>query len=357
MNLSESNERAMRPAPGLRMLSVVLLGALTANAVAQSQSIILNTQPTPTEIELLDGTDVNLDPLSGDITATPLDPEACSAVADCSDVQVAITGFSVSPSTVTQGQTATFSWNGRGAWECEGTGLAGTTWNGTKLPSGSQGVSTAAVTPDTYTVGLTCSNGPVIDTANVTLTVNESGGGGGGGVPQFCINDGRVPPAGLDQDTAIIDGSNTTTRTWLQLFGQEFPDGNGRDTAIQRDRYASLEFDTTGISSGTSGRLTFDVLQTFVPSGQKIVTLSQCPGDFTDLNDANCKRFVGQGSVRWAVNSGGGFDCILEPNTTYYLNILYTDNDDPPYDDWACTGASNPTAASQCGDIINTLVN
>ncbi|NKI35082.1 hypothetical protein HFP89_07875 [Wenzhouxiangella sp. XN79A] len=356
MNHSESNERVARCLQPVRCLSALVLAVLAGTAFAQSQSIILDTSPTPTTIELLDGTDVLLDPLSGNITATPLDPAACSATTDCSDVQVSITSFNVSPSTVTQGQTTNFGWNGRGAWECQGAGLPATTWNGTKLPAGNQAVSTAALSPDTYTVTLECSNGPVTDTADVSLTVIP-GGGGGGGVPAFCVDDGRVPPAGLTQDTAIIDGSSTVTQTWLQLFGQDFPQGNGRDTAIQRDRYASLQFDTDGLATGVSGRVTFDVLQTFVPSGQKIVTLSQCPGDFTDLNDNNCKRFLGQGSVRWAINSGGGFDCVLQPNTTYYLNILYTDNDDAPYDDWACTGASNPTTATQCGDIINSLVN
>ncbi len=355
MNPSEANEKSGRAHPAMRLLPAAALALLTVQAVAQSQSIILNTSPTPTEIELLDGADVNLDPVSGDLTATPLDPAACSATTDCSDVQVSITGFSVSPTTVTQGQSVLFNWNGRGAWECEGSGLAGTTWNGAKLPSGSQSVSTAALAPNTtYNVTLDCSNGPVSDTANVSLTVNPSGGTG---VPQFCIDDGRVPPAGLIRDTQILDGSSATTTTWFQLFGQEFPDGNGRDMAIQNGRYAQLDFDTDGLTTGVSGRVTFDVLQTFVPSGEKIITLSQCPGDFTDLNDANCKKFVGQGAIRWGINSGGGFDCVLSPNTTYYLNILYTANDDPPYDDWACTGASNPTGAAVCGDIINSLVN
>ena len=355
MNLSEYNEKAACLRSAVRCLPAAALALFAAQAVAQSQSIILNTSPTPTEIELLDGTDVNLDPISGDLSATPLDPAACSATTDCSDVQVSITGFTVSPTTVTQGESVSVNWNGRGAWQCEGSGLTGTTWNGTKLPSGSQAVSTAPLAPNTtYDVTLDCSNGPVTDTASVSLTVNE--GSGGGGVPQFCIDDDRVPPAGLSQDTQILDGSSTITETWPQLFGQPFPQGNGRDMAIQNGRYAQLEFNTDGLSTGVSGRLTFDILQTFVPSGQKIISLSQCPGDFTDLNDSNCKKFVGQGSLRWAINSGGGFDCILSPNTTYYLNILYTDDDDPPYDDWACTGASNPTAASLCGDIINTLV-
>lgn len=356
MNLPESNAKAGRLHTAMRILPAAALSLFTAQAVAQSQSIILNTSPTPTEIELLDGTDVNLDPISGDLSATPLDPAACSATTDCSDVQVSVTNFTVSPTTVTQGQSVNVNWNGRGAWECAASGLPGTTWDGLKLPSGSQAVSTAALAPNTtYDVTLDCSNGPVTDTAIVSLTVNE--GSGGGGVPQFCIDQGRVPPAGLIRDTQILDGSATTTETWSQLFGQNFPQGNGRDMSIQNGRYAQLDFTTDGLSTGVSGRLTFDVLQTFVPSGQKIVTLSQCPGDFTDLNDTNCKRFVGQGSLRWAINSGGGFDCVLSPNTAYYLNILYTADDDPPYNDWACTGAGNPTSASLCGDIINNLVN
>src|SRR6056297_3736677 len=94
MNPSEANEKSGRAHPAMRLLPAAALALLTVQAVAQSQSIILNTSPTPTEIELLDGADVNLDPVSGDLTATPLDPAACSATTDCSDVQVSITGFS-----------------------------------------------------------------------------------------------------------------------------------------------------------------------------------------------------------------------------------------------------------------------
>lgn len=354
MNSFDSHEKTPTTRVVTRVFSALFLGALTANAVAQSQSIILNTSPTPTEVELLDGTDVNLDPLTGNLTATPLDPNACSATTDCTDVQVSVESFVVSPSTVNQGQNVQFSWSARGAWECQGSGLPGTTWNGTKAPSGSQFVSTAAVTPDTYTVTLDCNNGPVTDSRTANVTVETGGGGGGGGVPQFCFDEGRVPPAGLTQDTQLIVGSSQVTETWQQAFGNAFPNGNERDMSILNDRYASLEF-TVPPQNGTTGRVTFDALQTFISSGSKIVTISECPGDFTSFNN-NCSRFISQSAIRWAIGSGGGFDCVLTPNTTYYLNILYTGNDDPPYNDWSCTGSGNPDFASECGDIVKPLL-
>jgi hypothetical protein len=358
MNFFDTTERAGKISLRGQCLTAAMLSVFSAHALAQSQSIILNTSPTPTEVELLDGTDVNLDPLSGNLTATPLDPAACSATTDCTDVDVSISSFVVSPSTVNQGQNVTFSWSGRGAWSCEGSGLAGTTWNGTKLPSGSQVVSTASLTPDTtYSVDLECSNGPVLDTANVSLTVNESGGGGGGGVPQFCVDDGRVPPAGLTQDTTIlVSNGSAQTVTWEQVFDLNFPFGNGPDVAINRDRYASLRFNTGTLSTGTSGRIAFDFTQTFLPTGRKVVTISECPGDFTTLLSNACRvTDLGNGAIRWEIVTGGGFDCRLQPNTDYYLNILYTQDTAPPYD-WSCSGASNPSTATQCGDIVSPIV-
>lgn len=340
-----------------RFVLAAALALIATGTMAQSQSIILNTTPTPTAIPLLDGTDVTVDPLSGDLTATPQDPAACAATADCSEVDVSITTFTVSPSTVSQGQTVSFQWNARGAWECQGSNLATTTWNGTKLPTGSQSVSTSSLSPATYTAILDCNNGPVTDSSQVNFTVTTAGGGGGGGGPQFCSDNGRLPPAGLDQDTQIIVGSSTTTNTWQQLFSATFPNGNGRDTSIQRDRYAALSFNSGSLATGTSGRVLFDVLQTTIPSGFKIVTISECPGDFTTALSSGCRRFFGQDGIRWSINTGGGFDCILSPNTDYYLNVVYTLNDTAPYDDWACSGASNPTTAAQCGDIMSPVVN
>ena len=71
----------------------------------------------------------------------------------------------VSPTTIGQGSNVQVTWDSRGAWECSGTGLPGTSWNtnNPKAPSGSVFVDTDNVPLDTYTVELTCVNGPVND--------------------------------------------------------------------------------------------------------------------------------------------------------------------------------------------------
>lgn len=322
-------------------------------------SIILNTSPTTTEIELEPGSDVAIDPLTGNLTATPADPNACSATVSCEDVQVVVTQFSASPTTVSQGQNVNFNWNSRGAWTCEGSGFASTAWNASnKLPSGSQAVSTAGVPLGTYDVVLDCSNGPVSDQLTRSVTVEEGGSGGG---PVFCASEGRLPPPGLSQDTtALSNAFNETfpdpTFTWDDIFRDPFPGGGSEFWRTDRDRYISLEFTTSGVPTGTQGRLEIVNPQGASNFGLSLVTFSQCPGDFTDQPDSDCKRLIGNGNIRYAVGTNPAFTCQLQPNTTYYLNVLHTRDSSAPYE-WEC-GPDPQTISSttSCRDLVQATL-
>lgn len=323
-------------------------------AIAQSSSILLNNDDN-TEIVLQDGTSVQVDPVTGNLTATPLDPQACTGTANCDDVQVDITSFNASPSSVSQGGNVNFSWNSRGAWDCTGTGLTGTTWNGTgKLPQGNQSVSTASLAPDDYIADLECLNGPVTDTRQVSFTVVTGGGGG----PQNCIDEGRVPPAGLTQDTTALSNIfnqnlSDPTRTWSDVFGDPFPDSGSPYWKTQRDQYISLEFTTAGVPTGSSGRFELNNPQSSFNFGQTLVTFSQCPGDFLDQADSDCKKLITNGGINWQVTTASGLfnTCELEPNTTYYLNALHTTNSQPPFQ-WQCDVPPGTARPADCGDLV-----
>ena len=338
----------------------VLIAALCTGHVAFAQSsIILNTSPTTTEIELEPGTDVEIDPLSGNLFATPDDPAACSATVSCEDVEVDILSFN-SPLTVPQGQSVNFTWSSRGAWSCSGSGFADTNWNGTgKQPSGSQLVSTVDVPLDTYDVVLDCSNGPVNDQLTRSITVEENNNGGGGG-PEFCAQQGRLPPPGLTRDIdALSNAFNQDipgqTLVWEDLFNAPFPDGGTNFWKSERDKYISLEFTTTGVPTGTIGSLDLRNPQGAGNFGLTLLTISQCPGDFTNQSDPNCKDLVNNGDIRFAVGLNPGFTCELEPNTTYYLNALHTTDANAPYD-WECAVPPfPPTSTLNCRDLIQVI--
>ena len=95
------------------------------------------------------------------------------------------TVISVTPGTITVGQSATVAWNGVEATSCSGSGSLSTS-----ATSGSQSVTPAAAGSDTYT--LSCTNAHGSTHASVTLTVNaapppSSGGHGGGALGDVTL--------------------------------------------------------------------------------------------------------------------------------------------------------------------------
>jgi len=81
---------------------------------------------------------------------------------------------SVSPTTISAGQSATVTWNGIEATSCSGSGSLSTS-----ATSGSTTVTPTAAGSETFT--LSCSNANGSSNASATLTVNAASGGGGGG--------------------------------------------------------------------------------------------------------------------------------------------------------------------------------
>src|SRR6056297_1327186 len=215
-----------------QMVVLLVLGFAAVPVLAQTK-IILQTSPDPTEIPLQESTSVSIDPLTGDITATPADPAACTGTGtgDC-DAQVSTISFNISPSTIQQGQSFSATFSQRGAWECSRTGLSGTTWATGGFIAPFTQITTlvgTGVDPGDYTLVYTCRNGTAspdaLDTLQRTLTVLE---GGGGGTPQSCIDEGRIPPSTWTQElSANLDATSRTTRTWIDMFdGTGFPTGD-----------------------------------------------------------------------------------------------------------------------------------
>ncbi|MCA1778107.1 MAG: hypothetical protein LC637_01615 [Xanthomonadaceae bacterium] len=359
-------ERQIFASPARRLLASGICAAALSLGIqsALAQSIILQNSEN-TEILLQSDSNIQISPITGNITATPADPAACTGTtgATCDDVDVQINGFGISATSVNQGQNITVNWQGRGAWQCNGTGagLAGTTWvTQSKNFVGPGTLATGSLDPGDYTVGLECSNGPVSDSAvPVAFTVLNANPD----TPQSCIDAGRVPPGNLVQDTAIIFNSSTQTTSWAGTFGVLFPNGNNRNTEINAGSYASIAFNTGSLASGTEGIVAFNAPQFNgqINGGSKLVTISECPGYFGDegtTSDLECRQLLQpNGNVRWIINNPtAGFRCNLQPDTDYWLNIVYTES--MPADStnvpWFCTGAGDEgSATGRCGSTID----
>lgn len=340
-----------------RALTAGLLGvACVLPLQAQDKQLILQTQPEPTVIDLTGSMQIDG---SGNITVTPVDTAACTATASCEDVAVDILNFSANNQgtsvSVSQGTSLTFRWDSRGAWACDGGGLDGWTGVGkTPINPNGQSVSTGTLTPGNYTATLSCYNGSVIadPAASVDIEITE---------------DSNPPPEGCENRTMPSDWNRLTTggNSCSYKYGTE---GHGLNTADdcsffgktsqhngvwpwswedqtsyqkvlgvpsdnQGKHYIALEFNSGNIPAGTSRQINMNVPQTSsLENMRKLVSISRCPGDF---NKSAIDQEMGggciiesfTGSITWGgQDSSFPWVCSLEPNTRYFLNVIYTDS-------------------------------
>ena len=216
---------------------------------------------------------------------------------------VAITSFSADPDSITTGNTTTITWNTVNAESCTPTGgTADWTSQQITLPSGSATI--ALDSAGTYTFSLTCV-GPSGDqqTQSDVVTVSPE--------VQSC-------------DTVTLDG---VTTAWSSFWNTSFPGPsyeNVTNRIVARDGYLAIEFNTGNVID--DGKIS--ALENASTPGIRTGSISQCPGDFTEV-PAECTYVWGLGGgLRWATNGKFGA-CDLESNTTYYFNITFTDGEDP----------------------------
>ncbi len=108
--------------------------------------------------------------------------------------------------------------------------------------------------------------------------------------------------------------------------------------------YAALEF-TTGGPLG--GRTQFEATSLAMTPGSIVWAISKCPGQFTELPD-NCVNRGYLISIPWTVgfpDEDYPFNCALETDTTYYLNIAHA----PSVDELDESGCTSP---DECGSVF-----
>ena len=215
---------------------------------------------------------------------------------------VVINSFSASPSTIEEGQSTTLSWTTTNASSCTPTGGTGA-WSAQTigLPNGSW--ATTIATAATYVFTLTCadaSGGSAV--RNATVTVN-------------------TPPDPNNCATPPLAGS---TLTWLEFWDAEFPaPGANRDDTFRRAEYRAYEFNTANFVD--NGLLVSP--DNTITIGVKLGAISECPGDFNVAPQCDHAWGLG-GGITWATDGKIGA-CQLQPNTTYYFNLTFTDGFDP----------------------------
>lgn len=235
--------------------------------------------------------------------------------------------------TITRGNPLHISWGTIGAVNCVATSspvIPG--WDGAMLTNGFQTISGLN---ESSTFSMTCSNPFGSVTKTVIVQVHE--------LPCELTS---PPPAG----TFRYMGETVFELT----LGSEFGDFTTDYASYLQptNSYTALEF--YGPQGVASGRLSF-----IPPSAQypeAIVTsisVSACPGDFDpDSVTGRCRvEFGGFGTLRWSTQPSANplIYCILEPNTSYFLNIIHAPQDD--------LSSSSCPQANGCGVLFNQSEN
>lgn len=259
---------------------------------------------------------ISIDPNTSVVSITTsvaytVQPAEDPCTVDCGEVAPTITAFNVS-SPVTVGGSTTVNWSTTdNATSCTPSGnYAG--WNGLSIATDSNGISVPMNLVGTFTFGLTCNNGTLAsNTISRTVVVND-----------VAEPPPPTPRSACEDFVAPLSGSVVP---WNTFFNESFPfPGYENEYAtVNRFGYLALEFDTENFVD-TGSLMT---LESTTTSGSRLGSVSQCPGDFDVAPE--CKYTWGtSGAIIWSTANYAGA-CQLEPDTTYYFNITFTDGEDP----------------------------
>jgi len=208
-----------------------------------------------------------------------------------------ITSFTADPSSLVVNNISTISWTIENATSCTPSGGTGG-WDAVTitLPDGQADITIDSAGEHTFT--LTCDGvaGPAaVDNVVVAATLN----------PNECM----APPL-----------ANGALGFWENFWLVPFPGpaSDSRFLTIPRTSYFAMEFNTGNVVD--DGKMT--TIETTVTDGVRLGAFSKCPGDFDVAPE--CQHSWGiSGGIRWATNGRVGA-CQLEPNTTYYFNVTFT---------------------------------
>ena len=265
---------------------------------------------------------ISIDPVTSVVSITTnvnysiqpaeVEPRVCTANCDGAPEFAAYTV--VTP--VTVGESTTVKWvTTSNATSCTPSGdYAG--WTDLQnIGTGNPGLAVPMNLVGTFTLSLTCHNG---DLPSITVTRKI--------VVEDVVNPDPDPdpvePSVCDDFVSPLSGF---TYLWDDFFAENFPNpGYANEYAtINRAGYLAIEFDT-GNTFDTGKLMT---LESTTTSGSRLGSVSQCPGDF-DVAPECTFTWGTAGGIIWSTDGYAGA-CQLDPQSTYYFNITFTDGFNP----------------------------
>lgn len=286
-------------------------------------------------------------------TGVPSTSEAVTVnfVDNSTPPSVQINNFNVTQTNAAQGSTVNFSYNvsllnGPTSPSCTLTSPS-TISSQTFAVSGGTGSGTASILASSPTGNrtFTLSCRPDATTAPTdtdTDIVNvTTGGGTGAGCPA------TIPGTTISRDTSKTEFRQLYSPP-IEWPGQWGVSGADQRLNVQRNRYMALRFNTsTADPDELRGRFEWGKSGVGgIPAAATYTITSDC-ADFSPTNIV-CRRFSSGNRLPWHLPGSSNPEngsCPLQPNTQYYLNIIYDDTSD------GFGGSTCPT--SVCNHLIN----
>lgn len=316
---------------GIRILGIATV-ALALNAAAVDVQIDNGTVLNASDIQ-----DIMIDPTTGVIKIS-----THSGAFDIVDgggnntdptPAVALLVNSSTSASVNQGTSVTVAWTVSQATSCS-TLNGNTAWTNTIVNVvGGNSASSVSIPVDfvgARTFTLRCVNGAKTTTDSVSIT----------GVSSDPDPQNSCPA----EFSSSLSGS---TVSWRSTLGFDWPNPTYSEkvVSIPTAGYLAIEFSTGDNGNIDGGMKTITNTST---DGIRYGAISRCPGDFSEqlpdsLNKCTREWFIG-GTLNWSTEtSPASYECKLQPNTTYYLNLTFTDGVSSASDSCVSTGSCRTT--------------
>ena len=123
--------------------------------------------------------------------------------------------------------------------------------------------------------------------------------------------------------TSLLNGEIVE---WSSVFnGIQFPNPISLQqfVTIPRKGYLAVKFNTKNFND--TG--TIATIESTSSNGRRLGSISECPGDFDVAY--KCRKYWGTGGDIFWSTEGYSKACILDPNTTYYFNVTFTNGVNP----------------------------
>ncbi len=248
-----------------------------------------------------------------DATAPPLDvgtfdgsvsDVGAPGARDSGEGELSVT-LIASDTSVMKGDTITLTWATENAVSCE-TSWGLEPWRSFTLPDLSSGSFTILINAlNTIRFRLTC-----VGRDGSSVTVIED-------VESEPSDAGNDPPRCEAPEVELGD-----TDTWRDLFGDFFPERTILQKTVQitRGKSYAVRFNTGSFD----GRGTVKTIPGN-PGALRDVAINPCPGRFSDSTQGCFESHSLGGSANLVWSTDGSTECLLLPDTEYYLNVTHTD--------------------------------